>query len=938
MIRTTASSEKKPSAENKRGQRAWRSRYWLLYTLLFLLVAFCTFFPFYLTGKSFVYKIDGQSQYIVYLRYMGQYLREGFRNLLHGELTPVMYDFSIGLGDDINAIVRFHPLDFLSFFVPSAYTELLYGVILVLRYYLAGLSFSVFAFYWDGKTGSDGKEKIRIDQINVLTGSMAYVFSGYMMIRVMNHPIYAAPFIILPLFLLGAEHVLLGKEYVLFPLVTALGFISNYYFMYISTIALVPYVLLRLPAVLRDGKVQGKGPVIRWTLLHALRTGILYLTGLGMSLITILPTILRYMSSYRTQQTSTKQSLWFFADKRRYGAWFVNLIAPYMSSGNGTALNYAVTILPAAALLIFFTRKKFRTLKAVLFLEFLCLMIPAAGFVFAGFNNENNRWMFLITLALSLTLVFMTDTIALAGRRGMPAIALGAGLYTLACAASFALAGINKYHLAALAQLLLVSSVLLILMWKRAGVRLVRLAVLAMTCLSIVTAGYMTYMPGYGNLTKDCIDAGKTLTKYENRGRTVAAELDDDSFYRTDVSGVKGGSENTGIFSGYRGVAMYNSILNTSLIRGLIAEDNIGLDAVTHTQDLDGRYVALSLANVKYYVTSETSMIPYGFSPEPVAQKGSSFVYENETPLSIGYSYDAVIRKSVWERLSPIKKELVQIHAAVIDDETADALPEGEFRELTGPDEQILTENASLPESGDGAVRTKDGYRTTKAGGTITFSYTDKPGYVCILSLKGLTGSKQICPVNFLSWDQFRKTVYLRNQSQVYTIGRTDYLVALPTAQGRLDEGGEASVSLRFRKKTSYRLSGAQFLYVPVSGIKSSLEALNKYSLTDVKLGKNQVTGKVSLKDDRYMTFSIPDAKGWTLTVDGKKTQLSQSNAFYMGALIPAGSHAIRLSYETPGLKTGALISMASLMMWLALCVFCRRRVQRSTDRLTSCR
>ena len=96
-------------------KKAARGYLWK-YTLLFAGVSLIVFLPFLLEGRSFVCKVDGQSQYIVYLRYMGQFLREWFRGIARGKLIPPQYDFSIGIGDDINAIVRFHPLDFLAAF------------------------------------------------------------------------------------------------------------------------------------------------------------------------------------------------------------------------------------------------------------------------------------------------------------------------------------------------------------------------------------------------------------------------------------------------------------------------------------------------------------------------------------------------------------------------------------------------------------------------------------------------------------------------------------------------------------------------------------------------------------------------------------------------------------------------------------------------------
>ena len=45
----------------------------------------------------------------------------------------------------------------------------------------------------------------------------------------------------------------------------------------------------------------------------------------------------------------------------------------------------------------------------------------------------------------------------------------------------------------------------------------------------------------------------------------------------------------------------------------------------------------------------------------------------------------------------------------------------------------------------------------------------------------------------------------------------------------------------------------------------------------------------------------------------------------YMGAALTAGSHTIELSYRTPGLKAGMIISAGASALWLALYLYRRR-------------
>ena len=61
--------------------------------------------------------------------------------------------------------------------------------------------------------------------------------------------------------------------------------------------------------------------------------------------------------------------------------------------------------------------------------------------------------------------------------------------------------------------------------------------------------------------------------------------------------------------------------------------------------------------------------------------------------------------------------------------------------------------------------------------------------------------------------------------------------------------------------------------------------------------------------------------KGWKLYIDGEEKDLIRSNVCYLGAYIPEGVHEVLLVYETPGLRTGAAVSLAAFVIWLALIV-----------------
>ena len=934
------------------------------YTLLFAGVSFVIFLPFLLEGRSFVCKVDGQSQYIVYLRYMGQFLREWFRGIAGGKLIPPQYDFSIGIGDDINAIVRFHPLDFLSAFFPASKTEFLYALILLLRFYLAGLSFSAYAFYWNTAAVSGERQPRMIAySSNVMAGSLVYLFGGFMLIRVTNHPTYAAPFIVLPLLFLGAEHVLHGQEFLLFPLMVMLGFWSNYYFMYILSIALLIYMLIRFPEVYprrprregnSDPSSSGAGgpgaetkdytggertkefPGGKRTLAFFALTGkmvCLYLLGLCMSLATLLPTVLRYLSSTRLSQASETKNLLVFEDRRRYAAWFLNLISPFRSSGNGTDLNFAVIVLPAVALLFALEWKKFRSLKLTLIAELLFLLIPAGGYSLAGFNNENNRWMFLIALSLGMAVVFMGDSFRSLSRRQAAFLMGSTLLFCLGVLAQTVFDGINIFNTAAAAELAVATVLLLTLSRRKSSLKLVRGIVLAVTVASTAVNGILTYAHPFGAVAEEYTKAGQSLAKY--RKYAPAAAVKDASrsggrfLDRAEIWDLEHGYENSAEFWGYSGISMYNSILNAGFTDALAAQNNLGLDAVTQIHDLNGRPVSELISRVRGFAVPEdqTAAVPFGFRKDPVLEKEGILVFESDCLLSEAYSYDSFITRDDYDLLTDLQRELVQLHAVVLDAEKADSPSAAEtlrsagLTQVSAPREEILTETAAAATAGEGVRKTSEGYEVSRKKGQITVPVQRKAGYTAFLRLKGLHAEDEYFRLQLAS-DGLSYETTVRNAHQVYNVGRDEYLFNL----GYSDEDRSGDVTLTFFAPGNYDLEEITVQYMPMDSFRQAAEMLNEESLENAVVSAERLEGTIRLTAPKFIVFPVARANGWSLTVDGEKRQTEGANLAYMGLLLEAGEHEIQLIYRTPGLKAGALASAAAILIWILLALVRRRR------------
>lgn len=85
---------------------------------------------------------------------------------------------------------------------------------------------------------------------------------------------------------------------------------------------------------------------------------------------------------------------------------------------------------------------------------------------------------------------------------------------------------------------------------------------------------------------------------------------------------------------------------------------------------------------------------------------------------------------------------------------------------------------------------------------------------------------------------------------------------------------------------------------------------------------QNRITGTIAAQEDKMMFFSIPYAKGWTLKINGATAPIEKVSIGFTGAEIAKGEHTIELSYRTPGLVIGGIMSLGGLLIYLGMLVF----------------
>lgn len=879
--------------------------FYLTYTLTFLVLSLFLFMQFYLNGKSLVWKHDGVPQHLNSLSYYGEYLRGILYSLFveHKWKIP-MWDMHIGYGSDILTTLHYYvigdPLTLLSVLVKPEHTEKLYEFLIFLRIYLAGITFSRYAFYHKNSKQA------------VFMGTMIYIFAGWTIYASMKHPYFSNPMIYLPLILMGIDKIYRKEKPYIFIWSVALAGLSNFYFFYMLGIFMVLYAVFRYFEQFQDRSLKN---ISKWLGIFAVYSVIAVLIAAVVLLPVILPV-------FGTDRFKAENYVPLFYDRIYYEKYLGCLIGENMIQW-GVAGYSAVSL--AGVFVLFSRRKKYRTLKAGFVMLNLFLLLPFAGHVLNGFSYVSNRWIWAYGMLIAYIFVKIYPdlfTLTLKEKRRMFVISL------LYCGlALFWNASRTQRNL--MAVLILSLSVFVILTYGTVFVKKKNLTIM-LSGLLIAGIGFNIYYQY--SLEKDYLsefaEQGEAMSKLEAGTDLAVLDAGDNSLYRYDQMDALS-CENSSMHMGTNGTAYYFSVASESIGR-FFDEMYLNTPWEQHYENLDSRTILDRLAAVKYFVVGKNGnrYLPYGFTEvkgESKKEKKEYKAYRNNMELPLGYTYDSYIPRSEYEKMSVTEKQQALLQGVVMEDSS---LPE---TEPVYNDKELSYRMIA----GKG-VKVKDGKITvTKENATLKLVFhglSDSETYLVTenLNYDGLS------PRELISDKKWKKmTLYEQNQAlyennnwrywkesqkaSVKVSGNfpaktirifTDKYNAYSGKHNFLcntgyDKNNRTSIMLTFENTGVYTFDSIKVISQPVKELDTQTEKLKQETLEDVKLVTNGLEGKISVSEPKVLLIALPYSEGFKAYVDGKETELKEADTMYMALELEPGEHEIRLTYCTPYLPAG---------------------------------
>ncbi len=378
-----------------------------------------------------------------------------------------------------------------------------------------------------------------------------------------------------------------------------------------------------------------------------------------------------------------------------------------------------------------------------------------------------------------------------------------------------------------------------------------------------------------------------------------------DLFWRTEVTSTQ--TLNDGPLNDYHGVSIFTSSANVNFNR---FSHSLGLSSWPGSNRYS-YYEAMPFTNtlcgVKYLVDRDGKHYNTDYN-RLVASSGDVKLLENEAYISLGFMAASPLSEfvSTGTTADPISDQNVMFRLSTGIDEPLYTLIEHQETEAS--------EGCSMSASG-----TSFSYSTKEASedGEFRILYTvPADGLYCATS-SNATGATEV-------------EVYCNGRLLVTRNIKARSLFSL----GNLRGGDELELVYEIDKGKSSSLT-LEVAVMDRDVFDAGMETLADEPWVLTEFSDTHIAGTVEVKKDGFFYTSIPYEPGWSAYVDGEKVTLAESydpkstDVRITDAVISfplsAGTHAVELKYEAPGLKLGLIISGACLLIFGLLVLLLRK-------------
>lgn len=862
-----------------------KGRAYLCYTIGFILVSMCLISIFNFYNISFVYSGDAFTQSIP----TRAFLNDLIKNILSG--IPV-FNFNIAGGHDVLATHHYYGLTDIVSIIISIVTNIsgidLYSSYILeifLRMYFAGISFILLCLYF--------RKKI----VPTILGSFIYVFSNYILCGGIMHPFFIGNMIWFPLLIVGINKIIKENKVVFFILVSFFSILSNIYFFFVMSIFLLVYGIITIAGYYKENGLA--------TSLKIFMRGIAsYTISVLLSSFILVPTLYFIYNSIRGEKFSgvidNIVSLNFL------GSYILDIFS-FPTLTNYIAVSLSIFVL--ATLVSFVLYNKEYRLKTLLVMVLLLAISPKLQYIASGFLYPNYRWYFVLTLILSY--IFVDQYYRLLDIRLWIKLVISAivGIYILLYAKekiNFSVVfskGIIDGLLSPsfyIPMIMVVVGVLLILLIMLNDFKYKKYIMASVVLLSIGTnLGVYCYEAYNSGILAKISDVNEVIN---NRSLETLANETRNSFVR--IENMNPEYVNASEIYGYPTINGYYSIENKYLSRFNLIYKNSDSSPITNIKGVGTRSILDDILSVKYIVSNNDRILPYGFEKTPISD-----VFVNKFYIPFGFTYSSYMLPYEAASLSTLDLQEAVLKSCLVDT-NIDGVKHVDSVYLS--EIKLRKKNISYTED----EKNRDRYFFKKYKCKLPY---DGELYLKIPNADLMEDDSMIFYINGRC-----KKVYTTTSKSKWYSGEKDLLVCL----GHVKKG-DVEVSIELNKKDMANFDNISFECISTNTVESETKDLAREHMYDININKNGFKGYISNKGNKLLFISIPYNEGWSAYVDSEKTRIYRANEGFMAVKLSEGDHFVEFKYKRPYQGLGIGLSISGLVLLVILILRRRRNIDR---------
>lgn len=338
--------------------------------------------------------------------------------------------------------------------------------------------------------------------------------------------------------------------------------------------------------------------------------------------------------------------------------------------------------------------------------------------------------------------------------------------------------------------------------------------------------------------------------------RGMIGQVDDGSFYR--VEKITRRTKNDGTWNDYKSASVFSS---TTVSANSDLYSSLGMQGRINAYSYYGHTpFTQALLGIRYEIADREQTDPL---MTQVAAKSGYYLYENRYALSLGF----LVPSSIYDSVAPMSNPF--------------GYQNGLVQDMTGVEEL---------------------YDIMESYGGEQVSFTVRKTGRCLVYLTGGANSVNV---------QIR-----RGEEQLSSVNCDSLEPPQIIDAGDVQEGDVVTI---ISNDTDAKNVTAYPAVMDYAKYDAAMQVLTAQQMKIQEFSDTYVKGSVSVSDRTVLFTTIPCDPGWTVLVDGEKTEYDSLEDSFILVDLTAGEHTVEFRYWPAGLTPGIIVSLAALAAFLVL-------------------